>query len=170
MRRYRLTIAGQPFVVDVDEQTADRFTVVLDGQSFEVTIAHVEEGARPAVTPMMADGFPVRPSAPLPATPAPAVPPPQAAPAPRGAAAPRPAPSASGPGLLSAPMPGTILSIEATPGQPVRRGDPLLVLEAMKMQNIIRAPADGVVAEILAQPGQTVGFGEPLLRLDAGSL
>jgi biotin carboxyl carrier protein len=168
MRRYRLTIAGQPFVVDVDEQAADRFTVVLDGHSFEVTIAHVEEGARPAVTPMMADGFPVRPSAaPLP-TPAPAVPPPPAAPS--SAAPPRPAPSTGGPGVLAAPMPGTILSIEATPGQPVRRGDPLLVLEAMKMQNIIRAPADGVVAEVMAQPGQTVGFGEPLVRLDAGAL
>lgn len=173
MRRYTLTIAGRPFVVEVDELGADRFQVVLDGQSFEVTIAGVEEAARPAVTPTMADGFPVLPSQPAPPAPAPAVPPPrpaQPAVPPAAPVAPRPAPAPAGRGVLAAPMPGTVLSIDVAPGQPVRRGDPLLVLEAMKMQNIIRAPGDAVVAEILAKPGQTVGFGEPLVRLDAGAL
>ena len=161
MRRYRLTIAGRPFLVEVDELGSNRFTVVLDGRAFEVTIEGAEEAARPAVTPVMAEGFPVLSEPPRPAAPAPAAPPP------RPAAAPAPA---AGPGVVGAPMPGTVLSVDVTPGQPVRRGDPLLVLEAMKMQNIIRAPSDGVVAEILAQPGQSVGFGEALLRLEAGAL
>lgn len=172
MRRYRLTIAGRPFVVDVDELAADRFQVTLDGQAYEVSITAVEEAARPAVTPTMVDGFPVLPSQPAPPAPAPAVPPPRpaATPAPARPAQAGPAPAPTGRGVLAAPMPGTVLSVGVTPGQPVRRGDPLLVLEAMKMQNIIRAPADAVVGEIFAQPGQTVGFGEPLVRLDAGAL
>jgi biotin carboxyl carrier protein len=67
-------------------------------------------------------------------------------------------------------MPGTVLTVEARAGQPVRRGDPLLTLEAMKMQNIIRAPADAVVAELLVAPGQAVGYGDPLVRFEAGAL
>lgn len=174
MRRYRLNISGRHFVVDVDELAANRFTVILDEQPYEVVLEDAEEHARPAVTPMVVvEGFPAHAAAPVPITPAtaatPPVPPPRPAPMATSSARLPPAtpmvtPGANSQGVLAAPMPGTVLSIEATPGQPVRRGDPLLVLEAMKMQNIIRAPADAVVAEILAQPGQTVGFGQPLVR------
>jgi biotin carboxyl carrier protein len=69
-------------------------------------------------------------------------------------------------GALTAPMPGAIASIEAAPGARVRRGDVLLVLEAMKMMNPIRAPRDAVVGEVLVRAGQTVAYGDPLLRLE----
>jgi biotin carboxyl carrier protein len=165
MRRYTLSICGRAYVVEVEELGHDRFTVVLDGQSYEVTLDAAEQGERAAVTPHMFEGFPVQPPPPPHPAPTPAAPPPRSTP--QAVPASRAAPTA-GAGVLTAPMPGTILALEVTPGQQVRRGDPLLVLEAMKMQNIIRAPADAVVAEILAQPGQAVGFGEPLMRFAAG--
>jgi biotin carboxyl carrier protein len=49
---------------------------------------------------------------------------------------------------IKAPMPGLIITIKVAPGQEVKKGDPLLVLEAMKMENIIKSPGDGVVKNI----------------------
>lgn len=63
---------------------------------------------------------------------------------------------------VDAPLPGTILSVDVAPGQPVRRGQVLLILEAMKMENEIVAPCDGVVSEILVSKGTSVTSGTPL--------
>lgn len=162
MRRYTLTVAGRPFVIDVDTMGESSFRVILDGQSYEVRLESAEEADRPAVTPMV-EGFPVRAPDPAPRTVA------AVAPAPR-LAAPAAARSAADGDVLVAPMPGLVLAVDAAPGQSVRRGDPLLTLEAMKMQNIIRAPADAVVVEVLVSAGQSVGFGEPLVRFDTGAV
>lgn len=59
-------------------------------------------------------------------------------------------------GELRAPMPGLIHSIIVSEGQTVKKGDPLLILEAMKMENVIKSPADGTVARILVQPKDSV--------------
>jgi oxaloacetate decarboxylase alpha subunit len=53
--------------------------------------------------------------------------------------------------------------VHVRPGQAVSKGDQLLVIEAMKMNNQIRAPRNGSVGEVLVQAGQQVGHGEPLL-------
>ena len=66
---------------------------------------------------------------------------------------------------IKAPMPGLVLKIEATPGQAVLKGDTLLVLEAMKMENVIKAPANGTVAQILVQQGQAVEKGAVLINM-----
>ncbi len=66
---------------------------------------------------------------------------------------------------IRAPIPGTILSVDVQPGVRVEYGQPLLVLEAMKMKNIIRAPRAGVVLEVTVQPGQSVAHNDLLLRL-----
>lgn len=62
----------------------------------------------------------------------------------------------SGDGRIKAPIPGLITRILVEPGVSVRAGQPLLVLEAMKMENEIRAPFDGVISSIQATPGETV--------------
>ena len=59
-------------------------------------------------------------------------------------------------GRIEAPMPGLILSVQVKAGDPVKEGDTLLILEAMKMENAILAPADGVVATVSVQEGQAV--------------
>lgn len=67
-------------------------------------------------------------------------------------------------GELEAPMPGTILEIKVKEGQEVKKGEPLLILEAMKMENIIKAPADAVVSGIFVTEGQNVNKGERIIK------
>lgn len=68
-------------------------------------------------------------------------------------------------GSLTAPMPATVRRIETKPGQPVRRGDILIVLEAMKMELPVRAPADGTVARVNCREGELVQAGQELVEL-----
>ena len=68
-------------------------------------------------------------------------------------------------GRLSAPMPGKVLSFAVAAGQPVRRGQALAVMEAMKMEHTLHAPRDGVVQELLVAVGEQVAEGAELLRL-----
>ncbi|MBC7308011.1 MAG: acetyl-CoA carboxylase biotin carboxyl carrier protein subunit, partial [Dietzia sp.] len=63
-------------------------------------------------------------------------------------------------GSLLAPMPGAVVSVVAAPGDRVRAGGPILVLEAMKMQHTVTAPTDGTVTEITVQPGAQVAAGD----------
>jgi biotin carboxyl carrier protein len=65
---------------------------------------------------------------------------------------------------VKAPMPGLIRRITVAPGQTVVKGEALLILEAMKMENILKSPADGVVAEVRVTEGQAVGKNDILLR------
>jgi 3-methylcrotonyl-CoA carboxylase alpha subunit len=70
-------------------------------------------------------------------------------------------------GRLTAPMPGKVISFLARPGEKVARGQPLALMEAMKMEHTISAPHDGVVSELLFAPGDQVAEGSELLRLQA---
>src|SRR6218665_3338372 len=70
-------------------------------------------------------------------------------------------------GRLTAPMPGKMVSFLAQPGDKVVKGQPLAVMEAMKMEHTISAPKDGTVAELLFAVGDQVGDGAELLRLEA---
>ena len=68
---------------------------------------------------------------------------------------------------LVAPMPGKVVSVHVHPGDRVTPGAPLVVLEAMKMENELRATAGGVVAEVLVSPGQAVNAGDLLVVVGA---
>ena len=87
----------------------------------------------------------------------------KAAPAP--AAAPVAAPAAAGATAVSAPMPGTILKVNVQNGAAVKKGDVLMVLEAMKMENEIMAPADGTVASVNVAQGASVEAGAVLCTM-----
>jgi len=91
-----------------------------------------------------------------------------------GGPAPRPvreapagaAPRAAAKGGVSAQIAGRVMSIKVKAGDAVKRGDVLLLLEAMKMENEIKAPADGVVKEILVAEGARVAEGETLVVIE----
>ncbi len=70
-------------------------------------------------------------------------------------------------GRLTAPMPGKVVSFAVKAGDKVSKGQPLAVMEAMKMEHTIAAPVDGVVAELLYAPGDQVAEGAELLKLSA---
>ena len=124
------------------------YTITVNGNVYEVT---VEEGFTGAA------------SAPKAAAPAP-----KAAPAAAPKAAPQaaPAPAAAGSVAVTAPMPGKILGVKASAGQAVKRGQVLLILEAMKMENEIVAPQDGTVATINVAVGDSVEPGATLATLN----
>ena len=74
--------------------------------------------------------------------------------------------AAVGPGSLSAPMPATVVRVEVSAGTAVRRGDTLVILEAMKMELPIRASADGIVKGVHCKPGDLVQPGIALIDME----
>lgn len=105
-------------------------------------------------------------AAPVAAAPAPAAPVAEAAPAP---AAPAAAPAAAAPAggeKVNAPMPGTILSVNVKVGDAVKKGQVLVILEAMKMENEIMAPVDGTVTFVGVNQGATVESGSAICVIE----
>ena len=134
------------YCVDIhilEEFKMKKFNVTVNGTAYDVEVNEVKAAA-PAAAPK--------------AAPAAA---PKAAPAPAAAKAPVPA----GAETVKAPMPGKILSVAVSAGQAVKKGETLLILEAMKMQNEIAAPHDAVVAEVRVAANQTVSTGDDMVVL-----
>ncbi|MBL8316413.1 MAG: biotin/lipoyl-binding protein [Rubrivivax sp.] len=158
MRRYNMALGDREFVIDVQELTADRFQVVVEGTSYEVTLTGDENLPGATITP----GYQPAPGAAA----SPALPRAPAAPAAAVRAAPRRA--AAGSDVLNAPMPGVILELHVQAGDTVARGQQIAVLDAMKMHNFIGAPRAGVIAEVCVAAGQAVGHGDPIVRFAQG--
>ncbi len=133
-----------------------KFNVTVNGNSYEVEVE--ETGEQMAATPVMAAAPVVKAAASAPAA-APAA-------APKAAPAPKAAGGATGAVKISAPMPGTILKVNVAPGQAVKKGVVLAVLEAMKMENEIMAPQDGTVASVNVAKGQQVNSGDLMISLN----
>jgi biotin carboxyl carrier protein len=65
---------------------------------------------------------------------------------------------------LKAPMPGLVLNVSVNAGEAVSKGDALLILEAMKMENVIKSPTDGVIKNISVNKGETVEKNQVILN------
>jgi len=85
--------------------------------------------------------------------------------APAKAAAPAPAAAPAGGQTINAPMPGTILKVNVQNGKAVKKGDVLMILEAMKMENEIMAPCDGTVSSVSVAQGAAVDSGAVLCTI-----
>lgn len=166
MRRYTLTIGDARKVVDVEATGTDTFRVQIDGRLVEVRLDDHRDLAHSAVTPAIT---PRTTPQPLPTRDDAANPAPTPSSAPVAPAASTGSAASAGSGgrdKLTAPMPGVILSIEASVGQSVARGQTLMILEAMKMKNELKSPRNGTVAEIYVAAGQQVKYGETLVRYE----
>ena len=122
------------------------YTITVNGNVYDVT---VEEGG--------AGSAPVRAAAPAP----------KAAPAAPAAPAPAAAPAGDAGSIeVSASVPGKVFKVEASVGQAVKSGDPIIILEAMKMEIPVVAPEDGTVASIDVSVGDAVESGDVLATLN----
>ncbi len=72
-------------------------------------------------------------------------------------------------GFLLSPMPGLLVSVAVEPGQAVKAGEVLAVIEAMKMENSLRAERDAVVEKVLAEPGATLVVDQPIISFESGA-
>lgn len=123
-----------------------KFNITVNGKSYEVDVEEIGGAA--------ASYVPAAPAAPK-----------AAAPAPKAAAAPAPAASVEGATNVTAPMPGTIVSVKVKVGDTVKSGDLVCILEAMKMENEIFANADGKVVAVSASAGASVNSGDVLISI-----
>lgn len=135
-----------------------KFKIAIDGTQYMV---EMEEIGAPVATPADAVAAPAAPAAPAPV----AAPAPAAAPAPEAAPAAPAAPASAGAHVQNAPMPGTILDIHVKVGDVVKANQPVMVLEAMKMENEVVADQDGTIASIAVTKGEMVNPGAELFSI-----
>ena len=148
MKQYKYTINGAQYDVTIDSIVGSKAKVEVNGIPFEVEM-HGSSLVEEDLPTMCTEGA----TAPAAAAPAPA------------AAAPV---AKSGPGAgspVKAPLPGVVTKILVEAGQAVKKGDTVLVLEAMKMENNITAEADGAVTGICVAAGDSVMEGTTLLTI-----
>ena len=163
-RTVRVKLEDRWYTVEVGDLAERPVRAVVDGYVVEVNVSDPVEDTVAPTEPgrHSADPRPAGPSTPEPApSPAPTQPP--AAARPSGAVVDSPPVPQK---VFAAPMPGTILSIEVSPGDQVVTGDAICVLEAMKMQQALRADWSGVIKSVLVTVGQQVMNGSPIVELE----
>ena len=122
------------------------YTITVNGNVYDVTVEENGAGAAPAAAPRRAAAPVAAPAAP--------------------AAAPAPAAGGAGNVKVEAGAAGKVFSIDSKPGDALKRGDTILVLEVMKMETPVVAPEDGTVASIDVTVGQAVEAGALLATLN----
>jgi len=142
--RYRLTIGAEAWEVDARLTAQGIYSLLIDGVSYVADVTD-QEGA--CVVDVGDETYVVRVEEET-----------RYIIRTRGGAA-----AGHGGQTLVAPLPGRITHVAVKSGDPVRKGDPLLVIEAMKMENELRAGAAGTVAEVRVAPGQVVNAGDVLV-------
>ena len=143
MKEFSFKINGAEYKCAVEEIEAGKTNVTVNGKTYEV---ETEKTAAPKV-----------------ATPKPAAAAPKAE-APKAEA--KPAAPIAGDGIkVKSPLPGSVIKVLVSEGQAVKKGDTLLTLESMKMENAIMAEQDGTVKQIVVSAGQNVMQDDVLIVL-----
>ena len=139
MKEFAFKLNGADYKCAVEQLEAGKAKVTVNGKVYEVETEAAAPAPKPAAKPA--------PVAPKPAAPAAA---PKAEPKANSQE-----PTAKGQQVKS-PLPGSVIKVLVSEGQAVKKGDTLLTLESMKMENAIMAEADGTVKQIAVTPGQNV--------------
>ncbi len=145
MPTIRVKVADRWFTVEVPDPHASPVRAIVDGEEVEVQLENVVAAE-------------VQPESITPPPPAPVSPAPEPTPAVGAGRAPTK--------LFSSPMPGVILSVAVSVGDEVVTGDEICVLEAMKMQQMLRADWSGIVRSVHVEAGQQVLDGDPIVELE----
>lgn len=143
MKEYKYKINGNEYAVCINEVNDTTANVTVNGEEYKVEWEKPKE-EKPAIK--------VQPVA--------------AKPAPAPAAVPAAAPAAVKGNAIKTPLPGVIIDVKVNVGDVVKKGDTVVVLEAMKMENNINADRDGKVVAIQVAKGDTVADGAALVILE----
>ena len=138
MKEFTFKINGAEYKCAVEEIEAGKTNVTVNGKVYTVETEAAKPVEKPAVKPAAA---PAKPAA---------------APAAPKAEAPKPAAAPAAGLQVKSPLPGSVIKVLVSEGQAVKKGDSLLTLESMKMENAIMAEADGTVKQIAVSAGQNV--------------
>lgn len=148
MKKFKFTIAGQPYDTTVNEIEPNVCEVTVNGTVFQVEIEKQETvkkkpvvAPRPAAT---ATGSAVSASKPA-------------------------APASAGTTVVKSPLPGSIVKVMVQAGQDIKKGDTLLTMESMKMENVIASEVTGKVKSVLVQPGQNVMQDDKLVEIEVAA-
>ena len=144
MKEYNYKIKGQDFNVKIESVEGDIAKVEVNGIQFDVQLEKPVAQPKPVVRAVAAPVKTVE--------------------APKAAV--EAAQVAAGVTVVSAPLPGTINEVKVTVGQAVKKGDTLIVLEAMKMENNIDCERDGKIASVNVNKGDTVMEGSVLVTIE----
>ncbi|HHU63223.1 MAG TPA: biotin/lipoyl-binding protein [Clostridiales bacterium] len=140
-----------------------KFRINVNGKSYEVEVEEIRDGAvvdtRPTPAPATAVPPTTTPTTSAPSTPAPAT----AASSAQTPPVKSKTGNVEGGTPVTAPMPGTVLSVKVKEGEKVERGQVLLILEAMKMENEIVAPQEGTVLSVNVDDNASVNSGDTLV-------
>lgn len=142
MSAYEITIDGKTYVVEVGDTSTPTVQVIVNGVPKTATITRGKPVAHEAPVKVTAEG-----------------------PAARAQPAADVTPAAGNGHVVSAPMPGKVLSVRVTVGGTVKEGDVVCTLEAMKMEMPISAPVSGIVKGIHVNVGDTVAYDTPLVSI-----
>ena len=136
--KYKVSISDKSYEVEIEDIHTRPIVAYVDGQKFEV---HPERGSKPSAQAEATESKPVVVST-------------------------QPAVPAGSSNELTAPLPGTIVSLFVKAGDEIEAGKVVLIIEAMKMKNSIRATRGGKIAEVLVSPGQSVAHKQALVRFE----
>lgn len=151
MKQYKYTINGADYDVTIDSLNGNKAKVIVNGMSFDVEMqGTLNESDLPDAPAADASAAPAAPKVAAPAA------------APK-AAAPAGAPGKGTP--VKAPLPGVVTAINVNVGQKVKKGETVVVLEAMKMENNIAAECDGTVTSVCVAQGDSVMEGTVLVTV-----
>lgn len=143
MKQFIYRINGQEYIVAVNKMDGDLAEVAVNGTNYKVELVNNEEEVTLVSRPAAKTAAPATTSAP----------------------AAKPISGGSGAGALKSPLPGIIVDIKVKVGDVVKKGDAVVILEAMKMENVLQAPVDGTVQEIGVNPGDSVLEGVTLISI-----
>lgn len=140
MKQYKLKIHGKDYEVAVSPAEDNKLTVNVNGKDYQVEVKNTPAEEKPTVAAPTKRPTIVEKAVSQPV-------------------------STTGK-VIKSPLPGVILTLEVTPGQAVKRGQRIAVIEAMKMENDILAEIDGTIAEIYVHQGDSVLEGANILKIE----